>query len=44
MDLGKSLVAHSNSMEIMEPSMSTFDYPSILSEVASNGDPPAYLF
>ncbi|KLU20517.1 hypothetical protein EOS_41185 [Caballeronia mineralivorans PML1(12)] len=33
MDLGKSLVVHSKTMEIMEPSMSTFDYPSILFEV-----------
>jgi hypothetical protein len=31
MDLGKSFVAHSKTMEIMEPGMSTFDYPSIFS-------------
>jgi hypothetical protein len=35
MDLRKSLVADSKSMEIMEPSMSTCDYPSILSEAAA---------
>jgi hypothetical protein len=35
MDLGKSLVADSETMEIMEPSMSTLDYPSILSEAAA---------
>lgn len=29
MDLGKSLVAHSKTMEIMKPSMSIFDYPLI---------------
>jgi len=32
MHLCKSFVAHSKTMEIMEPSMSTFDYPSIFSE------------
>ena len=35
MDLGKSFVAHSKTMEIMEPSMSTFDYPSIFSETTA---------
>ena len=35
MDLGESLVADSQTMEIMEPSMRTFDYPSILSESAA---------
>jgi len=35
MDLGKSFVAHSKTMEIMEPSMSTFDYPSIFSEATA---------
>lgn len=36
MDLGKSLVADSKTMEIMKPSMSTFDYPSKLSEAAAS--------
>ena len=35
MDLGESLIADSQTMEIMEPSMRTFDYPSILSESAA---------
>ncbi len=35
MDLGKSLVANSKTMEIMEPSMSTFDYPSIFSKATA---------
>jgi hypothetical protein len=35
MDLSKSLVADSKTMEIMEPGMSTFDYPSIFSEAAA---------
>src|SRR5438034_674873 len=35
MDLGKALVAHSKTMEIMEPSMSTFDYPSIFSKATA---------
>ena len=35
MDLGKSLVADSKTMEIMEPSMSTFDYPSIFSKATA---------
>jgi hypothetical protein len=35
MDLRKSLVADSQTVEIMEPSMSTFDYPSILSKSAA---------
>ena len=35
MDLGQSLVADSQTMEIMEPCMSTFDYPSILSKSAA---------
>ena len=35
MDLGKSFVAHSKTMEIMEPSMRTFDYPSIFPEAAA---------
>ena len=35
MDLGKSLVAHSKTMEIMEPSMSTFDYPAIFSKATA---------
>ncbi len=35
MDLGQSLVADSQTMEIMEPGMSTFDYPSILSKSAA---------
>jgi hypothetical protein len=35
MDLGKSFVAHSKTMEIMEPSMSTFDYPSIFSQATA---------
>ncbi|MDB5835426.1 MAG: hypothetical protein JWR14_5256 [Caballeronia sp.] len=35
MDLGKSLIADSKTMEIMEPSMSTFDYPSVFSEATA---------
>ena len=35
MDLGQSLVANSQTVEIMEPSISTFDYPSILSKSAA---------
>ena len=35
MDLGQSLVADSQTVEIMEPGMSTFDYPSILSKPAA---------
>jgi hypothetical protein len=35
MDLGESLVAHPKAMEIMEPGMSTFDYPSIFSEATA---------
>jgi hypothetical protein len=35
MDLGKSFVAHSKTMEIMEPRMSSFDYPSIFSEATA---------
>jgi len=35
MDLGKSLVADSKAMKIMEPSMSTFDYPSIFSKATA---------
>jgi len=35
MDAGQLLVADSKTMEIMEPCMSTFDYPSILSKAAA---------
>jgi hypothetical protein len=35
MDFGKSFVADSKTMEIMEPSMSTFNYPSIFSEATA---------
>jgi hypothetical protein len=35
MDLGKALVAHSKTMEIIKPSMSTFDYPSIFSKATA---------
>lgn len=35
MDPGKALVADSKTMEIMEPGMSTFDYPSIFSKPAA---------
>jgi len=35
MDLGQSLVADSQTVEIMEPGVSTFDYPSILSKSAA---------
>lgn len=35
MDLGKVLVAVSKTMEIMEPSTSTFDYPLIFSEATA---------
>ena len=35
MHLCKSFVAHSKTMEIMEPSMSTFDYPSIFSKATA---------
>jgi hypothetical protein len=35
MDLGKSRVANSKTMEIMEPSMSPFDYPSIFSKATA---------
>jgi hypothetical protein len=35
MDLGKLLVAHSKTMEIMQLSMSRFDYPSIFSKATA---------
>ena len=35
MDLGKSLVAHPKAMEIVKPSMRTFDYPSIFSKATA---------
>jgi hypothetical protein len=35
MDVGQLLVADSKTMEIMKPSMSTFDDPSILSKAAA---------
>ncbi len=35
MDLCKPFIAHSKTMEIMEPGMSTFDYPSIFSKATA---------
>lgn len=35
MDPGKALVADSKTMEIMEPGMSTFDYPAIFSNATA---------